>query len=50
MHCRWHLTIEMDPKEVHDIGLKEVARIKKDMEHIKEKVNFNGSFKTFLNI
>ena len=48
MRCRWHLTIEMDPKEVHDIGLKEVARIKKNMEHIKEKVNFNGSLKDFL--
>ena len=38
----------MDPKEVHDIGLKEVARIKKNMEHFKEKVNFNGSLKDFL--
>ena len=48
MRCRWHLTIEMDPKEVHDIGLKEVARIKKNMEYIKEKVNFNGSLKDFI--
>ena len=38
----------MDPKEVHDIGLKEVERIKQNMERVKEKVNFSGSLKDFL--
>ena len=30
----WHLSIHMDPKEVHNLGLKEVARIKQKMESV----------------
>lgn len=28
---KWHLSFEMSPEEVHDVGLKEVDRITKEM-------------------
>ncbi len=34
--------------DIHQIGLKEVARIKAQMESIIEKLNFQGSFADFL--
>ena len=41
-------TTNLSPKEIHDIGLKEVARIRKEMESIIERVGFKGSFQDFL--
>ncbi len=31
---RWHLSMDIDPEDVHAIGLKEVARIKIEMEKV----------------
>ena len=38
----------MDPKEVHEIGLKEVARIQEQLEKVKTDVNFCGTLKKVL--
>ena len=45
---RRHTTTSLTAKEIHEIGLKEVARIRKEMEGIIQKVGFKGSFQEFL--
>lgn len=47
-HCaRSFTTTSLTPDEIHEIGLKEVARIRGEMERIKEKVKFQGSLLEF---
>ena len=41
-------TTEYTADDIHNIGLKEVARIKSEMEGIIKKVDFKGSFADFL--
>jgi|TARA_B100001971_G_scaffold211479_1_gene239254 uncharacterized protein (DUF885 family) len=41
-------TLDYTPEEVHQIGLKEVERIKSEMETIIDQVGFKGSFSEFL--
>ena len=41
-------TTDLTPKEIHELGLKEVSRIKKEMKEIIKELNFNGSFQDFL--
>ena len=41
-------TTELTPKEIHEIGLAEVARIRNEMDAIIKEVNWNNSFKSFL--
>ncbi|XP_064597888.1 uncharacterized protein LOC135464390 [Liolophura sinensis] len=41
----WHLSVHMTPDEVHQKGLKEVARIAALMRKIFNKQNFTGSIK-----
>lgn len=43
-----YTTLDLSPAEIHDIGLKEVARIQKEMDAIIDKVGFKGSFAEFL--
>jgi uncharacterized protein (DUF885 family) len=40
-------TLPMTPEEIHDIGLREVARIKAEMEKIRQEVGFKGSLHQF---
>jgi uncharacterized protein (DUF885 family) len=40
-------TTELTPAEIHQIGLSEVARIRQQMEEIKQKTGFAGSLKEF---
>lgn len=40
-------TTKLTADEIHDIGLKEVARIHGEMETIKEQVGFKGDLKAF---
>lgn len=40
-------TTGLTPREIHQIGLEEVARIKKEMEKGKEKIGFDGSLAEF---
>jgi prolyl oligopeptidase len=41
-------TTELTPEEIHQIGLKEVARIRNEMEEIIKQLRFGGSFNEFL--
>jgi len=45
---RRHTTTNFTAKEIHEIGLKEVARIRRDMEGIIQQVGFKGTFQEFL--
>src|SRR6266850_1275116 len=40
-------TTNMSPKEIHETGLKEMARIHDEMNKIREKVGFKGDLKAF---
>jgi uncharacterized protein (DUF885 family) len=42
-----HTTLTLTPKEIHDIGLKEVARIEAEMRAVKDQANFKGSMAEF---
>jgi len=46
-NVRWHTTSALSPKEIHEIGLAEVARIRTAMDAIIAKVGFKGSFDDF---
>lgn len=41
-------TTDLTAKEIHEIGLAEVARIHDEMREIKEKVGFKGDLKAFM--
>jgi uncharacterized protein (DUF885 family) len=44
---REHLTRDMSPEAVRDVGLREVARIGREMEAIKQEVGFTGDLTAF---
>jgi uncharacterized protein (DUF885 family) len=41
-------TTDMTPQQIHDLGLKEVARIRGEMEAVKAKFRYDGDLNTFL--
>lgn len=43
-----YTTTDLTPAEIHQIGLKEVARIRADMEQTKADAGFQGSLKDFI--
>jgi uncharacterized protein (DUF885 family) len=45
---RRYVTQDMSPREIHEIGLSEVARIRAEMDQIINEVEFDGSFEAFL--
>ena len=45
---RRQTTTDLTAKEIHEIGLKEVARIHREMEGIIQQVGFKGTFQEFL--
>ncbi len=45
---RYFTTLELSPQDVFEIGQKEVNRIRKEMQQIIDQVEFDGSFKEFL--
>jgi len=45
---RQYATVGMTPREIHDIGLGEVARIRTEMQAIIEGLGFEGDFAAFL--
>jgi uncharacterized protein (DUF885 family) len=42
-----HTTLTLTPKEIHDIGLKEVARIEAEMRATKDRAKFKGTMAEF---
>ena len=42
-----HTTLTLTPQQIHDIGLKEVARIEAEMRATKDQAKFNGSMAEF---
>lgn len=42
-------TVKMSADEVHNLGLSEVARIRKEMDEIRVQTGFNGDLKAFFN-
>jgi uncharacterized protein (DUF885 family) len=45
---RWYTTTNLTADEIHDIGQREVARIRAEMQKIVEKVGFKGSLEDFM--
>lgn len=45
---RYYTTLDMTSAQVHELGLKEVQRIRQEMEQIIAFVGFKGSFADFL--
>ncbi len=44
----YHTTTNLTPDEIHATGLREVARIRAEMDAVIRKVGFTGSFEEFL--
>jgi len=45
---RLYATVDMTPREIHDLGLEQVARIRGEMQDIIGEVGFDGDFASFL--
>ncbi len=45
---REYVTLDMDPREIHELGLAEVARITAEMHEVMARAGFEGSFEEFL--
>ena len=45
--ARDNTTTDLTPQEIHEIGLKEVKRIRAEMQSIIDKLSFRGSFADF---
>ena len=45
---KYYTTTDMTPKEIHELGLKEVARIRGEMEDVIKEVGFKGTFAEFI--
>jgi uncharacterized protein (DUF885 family) len=45
---RKYTTLEITPQEIHQTGLREVARIRAEMDQVMRRANFTGTFPEFL--
>jgi uncharacterized protein (DUF885 family) len=45
----FYTTTAMTPREIHELGLSEVERIRAEMDSVIEAVGFQGGFKEFVN-
>ena len=45
---REYVTRDMSPREIHDLGLAEVARISAEMREVMTRAGFTGTFEEFL--
>jgi len=46
--AKYYTTTDMTPKEIHELGLKEVARIRGEMDEVIKQVGFEGTFAEFV--
>ena len=46
--CRRFTTTDLTPRQIHEIGLSEVKRIRAEMQAVIERTKFKGSFREFL--
>jgi uncharacterized protein (DUF885 family) len=46
-NVKWHTTTARTPKEIHEIGLAEVQRIRAEMDGVMRSSGFKGSFDEF---
>jgi uncharacterized protein (DUF885 family) len=44
---KYYTTLELTADEIHNIGLKEVERIRDEMEKLKNKIGYNGTLDEF---
>ena len=47
--AKHYTTTDLTPDEIHEIGLREIQRIRAEMEEIIDSVNWDGNFESFLN-
>jgi uncharacterized protein (DUF885 family) len=45
---RWYTTTDLTPDEIHETGLREVARIRGEMDQVRVRVGFKGTLPKFL--
>jgi uncharacterized protein (DUF885 family) len=45
---KYHTTTDLTPDQIHELGLKEVARIRGEMDKVMARVEFKGDFAQFL--
>ncbi|HET7106653.1 MAG TPA: DUF885 domain-containing protein [Candidatus Acidoferrum sp.] len=46
-HVRWQTTTKLTPKQIHEIGLAEVKRIRAEMDKVIQSAGFKGNFHEF---
>lgn len=46
--AKFHTTTEMTPEQIHQLGLDELKRIRKEMERIAKEVGHEGSLDSFI--
>jgi len=46
-HVQEHTTTTMSPAEIHELGLSEVARIRGEMDRVRQQVGFKGDLEAF---
>ena len=46
--ARSFTTTNLTPDEIHELGLKEIKRIRKEMEDVIKEVEWDGDFRSFL--
>jgi uncharacterized protein (DUF885 family) len=46
-NVRWHTTTALSPKEIHEIGLSEVKRLRGLMDEVMAELKFTGGFEKF---
>ncbi|XP_069104699.1 uncharacterized protein [Argopecten irradians] len=44
---KWHLTTDIAPRQVNDIGIREVRRIKDQMNEVMRRIGFRGTIREF---
>ncbi len=42
-----HTTVKLDPAEVHQLGLSEVARIQHEMDQVRQEMGYAGDLRSF---